>query len=219
MSQNLTYPFTGYTNELTVLNTNPDASNAFGVMNANGYYANGTQAINGSGQLVGGAVPHTDYQQFVGIADSDVLQTAGTYTVTRIAAGNYALVKTAAADTSIICISIDSIIRTATGAGFKLTSIDVVYSVGTLALTSLTPNLYLVNYVNNTAVNVAAAAVTGTLAVATQTNPYVTNLAVTTPAYDNTTDSRYSFELTCVAQASSTYSFYGLMLKFTRNDV
>lgn len=160
----------------------------------------------------------TDFQQFAGI-QAIVNISAGTWTTTRIARGNYVKRHTAANDTSIIGIDLTPSIRTATSKGFKLASIDVIYSIGTLALDAHSATLDLVNYVNNTAVAITAVALTGTLATATQANPYVTNLAVTSAAFDNTTDSKYVFELTVDAALTSAYDFYGLVLKFTRNDL
>jgi hypothetical protein len=160
----------------------------------------------------------TDFRQFVGI--QEILNiSVGTWTTTRIARGNYVKRHTAADETAILGIDLTPSIRTATNKGFRLDSIDVVYSIGTLALDAHTATLDLVNYVNNTAVAITAVALTGTLATATQANPYVSNLAVTTAAFDNTTDSKYVFELTVNAAATSAYDFYGLVLKFTRNDL
>jgi hypothetical protein len=159
----------------------------------------------------------TDFQQFVSI--QNILNiSAGTWTTTRIARGNYVKRHTAANDTSIIGIDLTPAIRTATDKGFSLASIDVIYSVGTLALDAHSATLDLINYANNTAVAITSVPITGTLATATQANPYVTNVAVNTPAFDNTTDSKYVFELTVDAAATSAYDFYGLVLKFTRND-
>lgn len=161
-----------------------------------------------------GSVVLTDNQIFVGL--NEILNTsAGTWTRTRIAAGNYVLRHTVANDTTIIGIDLTPAIRTATGKGFSLTSLDVIYSIGTLALDAHSLALYSVSYANNIAVSPASIALTGSLATATQTNPYVSNLAVTTPAFLNTADSKYVAELTVDAAATSAYDFYGLNLRFS----
>jgi hypothetical protein len=164
------------------------------------------------------SVGKTDFQQFLGL-QSILNISAGTWTTTRIARGNYVKRHTAAAETSIVGVDLTPVIRTATSKGFRLDSIDVIYSVGTANLTAHSATLDLINYANNTAVTITAAPLTGTLATATQANPYLTNLAVTTPAFDNTVDSKYIFELTVNAALTSAYDYYGLVLHFTRNDL
>ncbi len=160
----------------------------------------------------------TDYQQFVGL-DNILSISAGTWTITRIAEGNYVYRHTAADDTAIIGIDLLPAIRTTALKGFRLASIDVIYKITTLALDAHSATLDLVNYANNTAVAITSVAMTGTLAIATQTNPYVTNLAINTPAFDITAASKYVFELTVDNSATSAYDFYGLNLKFSRNDL
>lgn len=158
----------------------------------------------------------SDYQQFIGLG-SVILTSAGTWTRTRIAEGNYVLRHTAAADTTIMGIDITPKIRTASGMGFELTSIDVVYSIGTLALNAHTMTLDKIIYANNSAVTVTSVPLTGSLATATQASPYVSNISVTTPAYNNTASSKYVAELTINAAATSAYDFYGLNLHFTKS--
>jgi hypothetical protein len=158
----------------------------------------------------------TDNSQFVGI-NSAILETAGTWTKTRVSQSLYSLVHTAAADTDIISFDINNAIRTAAGDGFRLDSIDVIYSIGTLALNAHSATLGLVSYSNNVAPLVTSVPLTGTLATATQAQPYVTNLAITTPAFNNLAHSHYVFELTVNAAITSDYSFFGLMLHFSTN--
>lgn len=173
------------------------------------YYATPDQIAQGESET-------TDWQQFVGI-DNILLASAGTFTITRIARGNYVYRHTAAANVPIIGIDLLPMIRTTASKGLKLTSIDVIYSIGTLALNSHTYTLDLVNYANNAAVTITNTPATGSLATATQTNPYLTNVVITTPAYDNTADSKYIFELTADCASSTAYDFYGLNLRFTRS--
>lgn len=158
----------------------------------------------------------TDYQQFVSLNEI-LLASVGTWTMTRIAQGDYVLRHTAANDTSVIALYITPQIRAASGRGFKLASIDVGYSIGTLALDAHSMTLDKINYANNAAVTVTSVPLTGSLATATQANPYLTNLAVSTPAFDNTVVSKYVAELTVDAAATSAYDLYGFNLHFTKS--
>lgn len=153
-------------------------------------------------------------QQVIGINEI-LIASVGTWTRTRIAQGNYVLRHTAADDTSVIGIDITEAIRTAASKGLRIDSIDVIYSIGTLALDAHTLTLDKIAYADNVAVAVTSVPLTGSLSVATQANPYVTNIAVTTPAFDNTADSKYVLELTVDAAATSDYDFYGLNLRFS----
>lgn len=158
----------------------------------------------------------TDYQQIVGINEI-LIASVGTWTRTRVAQANYVLRHTDADDTSVIGIDITPAIRAAAGRGFKLASLDVVYSIGTLALDAHSLTLDKVAYANNVAVAVTSVPITGTLATATQAQPYLTNVTVDTPAFDVTANSKYVAELTVNAAATSVYDFYGLNLHFTKS--
>ncbi len=154
-------------------------------------------------------------QQFVGL--SNVLAfSVGTWTTTRIALGNYGSVKSQADETAVIGVDITPIIRTAASKGFRLDSFDVIYGIATLALDAHSVTLSRVAYENNVAVSVTSVPVTATLATATQANPYVTAATVDTPAFDITTDSKYVIEVTVDAGATSDYTYYGVMLKFSQ---
>lgn len=159
----------------------------------------------------------TDNQRMVSVNEV-ILETAGTWTKTRIAQGDYSLRHTAAANTSILGIDITEAIRTGASKGLKLASIDVIHKIGTAALLAHTATLQSVSYANNVANAVTNVPLTGSLSTATQSNPYADNLAVTTPAFLNTADSKYLFELTVQADTTSAYDFYGLCLKFTKSQ-
>jgi len=154
-------------------------------------------------------------QQFVGISNVLTFGT-GTWTVTRIAEGNYVSRHTAADETSIIAIDITPIIRVAASKGFRLDSFDYIYSIGTLAMDAHTLTLDMIAYADNVAVSVTSVPVTATLATATQANPYVTNCTVTTPAFDVTADSKYVIEITANNAATTDFDFYGIMLRFSQ---
>ncbi len=154
-------------------------------------------------------------QQFVGISDVLTFGT-GTWTVTRIAQGNYVSRHTAGDETSIIAVDITPVIVVAASKGFRLDSFDYIYSIGTLAMDAHSLTLDRIAYANNVAVSVTSITITATLATATQANPYVTNCTVTTPAFDITADSKYVIEITANNSATSAYDFYGVMLRFSQ---
>lgn len=162
----------------------------------------------------------TDFQQFVGLPEI-INISAGTWTTTRIARANYVKRHTAAANTSIIGLDITPVIRTTASKGFKLTSMDFIYSIATDVLVAHTVTLDLVSYANGAAVTTAAIALTGSLSTATNANPYVTNIVPQAPpgaVFDTTADSKYVLEVTVQTNATTDYDFYGVMLRFTRND-
>lgn len=162
-----------------------------------------------------GAANILSMQQFVGIPDVLSFGT-GTWTTTRVAQGNYVKRHTAGNETSIIGIDITPAIRTAASKGFRLDSFDYIYSIATLAMDAHTVTLDRIAYANNVAVSVTSVPITGTLATATQANPYVTALTVTSPAFDVTADSKYVIEVTADNSATSAYDFYGIVLKFSK---
>lgn len=162
-----------------------------------------------------GAANILSEQQAVSLMDI-LLIAGGTWTMTRLGQGNYAIVHTAANDTSVIGWDITPIIRTEASKGFRLDSFDLAYSIGTDALDTHSVTISRVTYADNAAVSVSAVGLTGSLATATQANPYLTNIAVTTPAFLNANDSKYVLELTVDAKATTAYSLYGLVLRFSQ---
>jgi len=162
-----------------------------------------------------GAANIIAHQEFVGL--QHVLNySSGTWTRTRVAQGNYAQVKTQGDDTTVIGIDISPMIRAAASKGFRLDSFDVIYQITTLALEAHSVTLDRIEYADNAAVSVNSIAITGALATATQANPYLTNVAVDSPAFDVTADSKYIIEVTVDAAATSDYSWYGIMLRFSQ---
>ncbi len=162
-----------------------------------------------------GAANIIAYQEIVSLNEI-LIASVGTWTMTRVAQANYALVHTPADDTSVIGIDITPQIRVAASKGFRLDSFDLVYSIGVAALDAHSATLDQVSYANNVAVAVTSVTMTATLSTATQSNPYVTNCTITTPAFLVTADSKYVLELTVNAAATSTYSLYGLNLRFSQ---
>ena len=154
-------------------------------------------------------------QEFVGISEVLTFGT-GTWTVTRIAQGNYVSRHTPADETSIVAIDITPQIRVAASKGFRLDSFDYMYAIAANALDAHTAVLDRIAYANNVAVSVTSVPITATLATATQANPYLTNCTVTTPAFDVTADSKYVLEITVNNAAASEFDFYGIMLRFSQ---
>ena len=152
---------------------------------------------------------------------SEIQTVGGTWTPTSIANNNIVLRKTAAADTSYLVASLRKYFKTTAGRGAKVTSIDAIYSIGTLALTSHTPTISAVTYANNAAVAVAAhgGSITGSLATATQANPYVSTLTLGTPAFDVTALADVRLQIAVVAQATSAYDFYGLVITLNQTSL
>lgn len=154
-------------------------------------------------------------QEFVSI--NEVLSFGtGTWTTTRLAQGNYVKRHTPGDETSIIGIDITPMIRTAASKGFRLDSFDVIYAIAANALDAHSLTLDRVAYADNVAVSVTSIPITGALATATQANPYLTNVAIDTPAFDITADSKYVIEVTVDNAAASEYDFYGIMLRFSQ---
>lgn len=161
----------------------------------------------------------TDYQLFVPATTPIINSGAGTMTITRNALGNYSYVHTVAANIPVLAYNLTNEIRTTSSKGFELTSIDFVYQIGAANMTAHTVSLNATAFTNNSAVVVTNLPLTGSLQTATQASPYVTNLTVTTPAFNNTTDSTYTLELTANCATTTTYQIWGFYLNFTKNTL
>lgn len=153
--------------------------------------------------------------QFISLQNM-LLATGGTWTMTRLAQGNYGIVHSVGADTSRISIDVTPSVRAGSGEGFELQSIDFIYSIGTAALLSHSATLNQIVYTNNMGNAVTAIPTTGSLATAARTNPYVTNVTVTTPVFLNAPDAKYVVELSVQTDASTTYTLYGIVVHFNQ---
>lgn len=160
----------------------------------------------------------TDLVKFLGL--KDVLNySAGTWTTTRVAQGDYVKRKTAGDDTTIIGIDITETLKTTASKGLKLASFDVIFRNTTADLDAHTVTLDKIAYTDSAVVTTTSVALTGSLGVGQDADPQIDNIAVTTPAFNVTDDSKYVMELTVNAAATSVYDFIGVMLKFTRDDL
>lgn len=169
--------------------------------------------------ILRGTVEHvrTDLVRFLGL--KDVLNySAGTWTTTRIAAGDYVKRKTAGDNTTVIGIDITEILKTSSDKGLKLTSFDVIFRNTTADLDAHSVALKKVSYTDSAAVTIAAVALTGTLGIGQDADPQIDNVVVDTPVFNNTDDSKYVMEITVDAAATSVYDFIGVMLKFTQDN-
>lgn len=160
-----------------------------------------------------GAFASSSWDQFVGI-EHVVNYSAGTWTTTRLAQGDYVKRKTAAADTTIIGIDITAQIILGGSSGFKLSSFDVIHRNTTDVLNAHTFTVTGVTYTDSAAITSASLAYSGTLPTTTNANPRVTNIAASIPFYIN--HNRVVVEITVNATATAVYDFIGLNLHFTK---
>lgn len=187
----------------------------------------GAQTVNGAqtftstlavtGALTSGT-DKTDFQRMIG-AESITKMSGGTWTLTRVAQSEYVQRHTAAADTSVLYIDITDSLRTTASKGFKLVSFDVVYKLSTASLNAHTVTLDKVSYVAGSAATVTSVPLTGSLGTTNTTNYAADNITITTPAFNNTVDSRYVMELTVNAALTSAYDLAGIVLKYSRNEL
>ena len=103
--------------------------------------------------------------------------------------------------------------------GIEIADITLVYSIGTAALTSQTMTLKSALFANTTAVSVSAVTLSTATALATAstTNPYVTKIAVSAPAYTVADLTGLSIDNVVVAPASAIYNLYGAFVHCTFN--
>lgn len=162
---------------------------------------------------------YTDASHLLPIQSMMLAAAGGAWTLTRSAQGDWGQVHSIAADISILGFDITDLLRAAASRGFELTSFDVSYTIGVLALVAHSITLNQIVYTNNVANAVTQPAITSTLATATQAQPYLTNSTVNAAAFLNPaagTAVKYVLELTVNAAATSTYSLQGINLRFTR---
>ncbi|MFH2071927.1 MAG: hypothetical protein ABIJ75_03640 [Actinomycetota bacterium] len=145
-------------------------------------------------------------------------------TPVRVAAGNWGLRRTATgAETyNIVCDLNSWLQRTTTSKGVKINSIGVHYGDTVANLTSHTFNgIYPVTYASGSAISVGTKINTSaTLETASTTNPYMTTVTVTTPAYLPTAANKaLVVDFTAVATTNGVYTLYGITVNFSRTDL
>ena len=160
--------------------------------------------------------------------------TVGTWTQTRVAANNWAMVHSDADDTSIIHFDLTRGLlgkygtdpTTAIGKshdirGFQLKSISVIYKCTTTALdAAMTYTLAATTYANAVAPSVATAvACTDDFVATAAATPYIATITVTTPFVLglSTQYVQHSLDLTVNAAVTSVVTMYGLFLNVNYN--
>lgn len=172
------------------------------------------------------------------IPADQIRYSVGTWTWTRIAAGDYVQRKTAGDNTSVLYVDLTTAVMRKYGTdpitseglkpgqshdirGFQLTAIDFIYRVETAALDAHTAALTRNTLANNVAPAVTTpSTLTGSLATATQaTHPYITTLTCATPYVlgNNSAYVQDFLEWTINAAATSAVDVYGVVLKFNYN--
>lgn len=180
---------------------------------------------------------------FIPATSADWAFPDGTWTLTRGAAGNYFMRKTAGAATTHPVVNISRAIRRTLAAatpsvnsplggelqeGGLFTGFNLVYAVGTAGLTSINAATYETLYANNAApvVSSPGGAVISfptsgvALPVATQAQPYLVLLANTTPYLIGQNLATVSdwIELAVVDAGSSVFDLYGVLIKMNANQ-
>lgn len=214
-SGDYTYPATGtivYPSGATLTLSSGSTFNAAGT-----FQLGGTTLTTTITQLNNVAADKTDYVQFVGLPGV-IGYSAGTWTTTRVAQGDYVKRKTAGDDTTVIGVDLTNPLRTTASKGFKLASIDVIFRNTTADLDAHTVTLDKLTYADSGVVVTTSVPLTGSLGVGQDADPQIDNVTVTTPAFNVTDDSKYVAEVTVNAAAGSVYDFIGLVLKYHRND-
>jgi len=105
--------------------------------------------------------------------------------------------------------------------GIQIGDITLCYGITTANLTSQTMTLSKALFANTTAVSVTAMTLSTATALATlsTTNPYVTKIAVSSPAYTVADLTAMTIENTIVIPASCVYNLYGAFVHCTFNPL
>lgn len=142
--------------------------------------------------------------------------------VTRVAANDWALARTAAgAETYNIVCTLPAPTRTTAGKGWKLTAFSLAQQITVVALTSNTFNaLATTTYANNAANAVAGygGVITITMPTVVQANPYLTAGTVGTAAFMVTANAQITMDFTVVMANTGVYRLYGVSATWTVQD-
>jgi len=156
---------------------------------------------------------HFSTQKFIGLKDI-IATSAGTWTTTRGAAGNYYYRRTAAnAGPHIIGIDITPFLQSSDGTYLKY--LNYIYQITTAVLaTSHSVALYKVDYVHGASVSAVSVPVTAGIGTGVTANPNAISITPNTLAFNNTTNSKYVLEVTVddTGGGTSVYDYYGLMM-------
>lgn len=153
------------------------------------------------------------FQQFIGI--ENIISTTGpSFAPSRISEGNYIFNLVSGVGTSTIGFNLTTFLRTAANKGLKLTAVKLVFRInGSASLSSHQVKLFRVSYENNTAPLVETI-FTDTHSVAVQSLPYVESTAITSPAFNNLSNSNYIYEIATGIVSGVSYGVYGVILEY-----
>ncbi len=103
--------------------------------------------------------------------------------------------------------------------GFQITSIDVIYKISAASVGAIGLVLTDTVFVNNVAPAVTTRLSSTAFTLTTQTNPYVINIPVTTPAFPTANADSTQINVNITGATTSTVLFYGVVLhgKFNFN--
>ena len=182
-------------------------------------------------------IKETDGGIFIPASLADLI--GGTWTTTRVAAGNIVMRKTAADNAGQASFPLGAMllqkfgtdpINSAKGLsparirGFEIVSIDVIYGIGTADMDSHSFDIHEITYANNVANAVNSTlggTLLGTLVVATQANPYVTSIgpATVSPIIvgRNTALRNLTLEIAWDAAATTVLDYYGIFVRYNYN--
>jgi hypothetical protein len=147
---------------------------------------------------------------------------AGTWTMTREAAGQQSLVLTAGTVDAFAVVDITEFMRSTASKGMKLSSIQYAFGLGVKNLTTHTINVTKTTFTDNaaptTADVLAATALYNTFG--TVTSPYIRTATIAVPAYlnpfpDALTNVKWTIEVRTNNADNTTYRIYGMWLVFT----
>lgn len=173
----------------------------------------------GTGAVSFGGTASTSHTTFFAAAQYCRADNAN-LVVTRVAANDFALARTAAgAETYNISCSFPLPFRTTANKGVRIDSVAISYHILTAALTSHTFTMLATRtFANNTANAIAqyGGTPTVTLATAVQANPYLSTVSLAAPAFMNTSATEVNVEWQAVLQNTGVYRVYGVHVAWTQ---
>lgn len=177
--------------------------------------------IGTSGELSQGTA-HTDGGVFITAIEACRADSTN-LTPTRVAASDWALARTASGgEVFNITCSLNSWLERVGGLkGIRITSIAIAHQITVQALNQATwGKVATVVHANNTANTIGSDLATPpTLPTATQANPYLTSVAIATPAYlPGSPNTNLSVEWSISMANTGVYRLYGLWVNYSRLD-
>jgi hypothetical protein len=209
---------------------NTDGTAEFSVDESGNVVTTGTLAVTGATTQTGVAtftaapVITAGYEDgYIFLGPEDAQASPVTWTLTRAAAGNCYLRRTAADAAAYVDVNLTKALgRMSATKGIKVTSLDYVFNITTKALDAHTITLQKATYVSGSAVSVASFGGSlvytpnATLPTAAVTNPYTVTITPGTPVvFGATNTAQVTIEFAIDASDTSVYDFYGVGVHFT----